>query len=193
MTKSRIEAFSDGVIATIITLMVLELRVPNGRDWGDLVSIAPVFLSHVLSFLNIGIYWNNHHHMFQSVRQISNWVMWANLHWLFWLALVPFTSGLIGEDLTASMPMALYAFDLLMCSVAYSLLIMALAAAHGSDSHFAQVWKSDRKGKLSLAASLASLLLSFVAPWASMLVILGVTLAWIVPDRRFARPDGSPQ
>jgi uncharacterized membrane protein len=188
MTKGRIEAFSDGVIAIIITIMVLELKVPHGETWGDLVPLWPVFLSYVLSFLNVGIYWNNHHHMFHSVRHVGGWVLWANLHLLFWLSLMPFATGLVGENHFATMPVALYAIDLLMCAVAYTLLTMALVAEHGSDSEFARALGSDTKGKLSLSAYVLSLILAFIMPQLALLPILAVALTWIVPDRRFARP-----
>jgi uncharacterized membrane protein len=189
MTKGRIEAFSDGVLAIIITIMVLELKVPHGHDWGDLLPLWPVFLSYVLSFVNVGIYWNNHHHMFHAVRHVGGWVLWANLHLLFWLSLMPFATGLVGENDFATMPVAFYAFDLMMCAVAYTMLVRALVAEHGAQSEFARALGSDRKGKISLAAYALSFGLAFVAPEIALLPILIVALIWIVPDRRFARPQ----
>ena len=186
MTKGRIEAFSDGVIAIIITIMVLEFKVPHGEQWADLWPMWPLFLSYVLSFANVGIYWNNHHHLFHAVQHVGGWVLWANLHLLFWLSLMPFTTGLVGEHHLTTMPMAVYAFDLTMCAVAYTLLVMALAAEHGRDSKFARALGSDIKGKLSLAAYVLALVLAFVAPMLALVPIIAVALTWIVPDRRFA-------
>ena len=188
MTKSRIEAFSDGVIAIIITIMVLELKVPHGSDWADLVPLWPTFLAYVLSFANVGIYWNNHHHMFHSVRHVGGWVLWANLHLLFWLSLMPFATALVGEHPAATMPMALYAIDLLMCALAYFLLIRSLVAIHGQTSGFARALGSDTKGKVSILAYVVSLVLAFVLPELALVPIALVLLIWIVPDRRFAKP-----
>ena len=187
MTKGRIEAFSDGVIAIIITIMVLEIKVPQGEHWADLLPLWPVMLSYVLSFVNVGIYWNNHHHTFQAVKHVGGWVLWANLHLLFWLSLMPFATGLVGEHGFATMPMAVYAFDLMMCAVAYTMLVLALVAEHGRDSEFAHALGSDAKGKLSLAAYVLALVLAFVMPSLALIPIAAVALTWIVPDRRFAR------
>ena len=189
MTKGRIEAFSDGVIAIIITIMVLEIKVPHGGEWSDLLPLWPIFLSYVLSFVNVGIYWNNHHHMFHSVKHVGGWVLWANLHLLFWLSLMQFASGLVGEHHGEVMPMAVYAFDLMMCAVAYTLLVRALLAEHGPNSDFAKSLGSDTKGKLSLAAYVLALGLAFVVPDLALIPIAAVALTWIVPDRRFARPS----
>jgi uncharacterized membrane protein len=186
MTKGRIEAFSDGVLAIIITIMVLELKVPHGADWRALAGLWPVFLSYVLSFLNVGIYWNNHHHMFQAVRQVGGWVLWANLHLLFWLSLVPFTTAFLGENHFAGLPMLVYVADLLMCGLAYFLLERALMAQHGAGSDFASV-RSGNKDRISLAAYLVALALAFVNNWLALLVVLIVSLIWIVPDRRFSQ------
>ena len=187
MTKGRIEAFSDGVIAIIITIMVLELKVPEGRDLSMLVPLLPVFLSYVLSFANVGIYWNNHHHMFHAVKHVGGWVLWANLHLLFWLSLMPFATGLMGENDFAPVTVALYAADLAMCAIAYTLLVFALMAEHGPDSDFARAIGSDRKGKISLACYVAAIPLAFVQPLVSMALMAVVAAIWIVPDRRFAR------
>ena len=187
MTKGRIEAFSDGVIAIIITIMVLELKVPEGHDLSMLVPLLPVFLSYVLSFANVGIYWNNHHHMFHAVKHVGGWVLWANLHLLFWLSLMPFATGLMGENHFAPVPVALYAVDLAMCAIAYTLLVIALLAEHGAESDFARAIGSDRKGKISLSCYIAAIPLAFVQPLLSMALIAVVAAIWIVPDRRFAR------
>ncbi len=187
MTKGRIEAFSDGVIAIIITIMVLELKVPEGRDLAMLVPLLPVFLSYVLSFVNVGLYWNNHHHMFHAVRHVGGWVLWANLHLLFWLSLMPFATGLMGENHFAPVTVALYAVDLAMCAIAYTLLVFALLAEHGRDSDFARAIGSDRKGKISLACYVAAIPLAFVQPLISLVLMAVVAAIWVVPDRRFAR------
>jgi uncharacterized membrane protein len=188
MTKGRIEAFSDGVIAIIITIMVLELKVPHEADISAVRHLMPVFLAYVLSFLNVGIYWNNHHHMFHSVKHVGGWVLWANLHLLFWLSLLPFTTGFMEESGFLPMPVAIYAVDLLMCAIAYTLLARALIAEHGKESDFARALGSDTKGKLSLAAYIASVPLAYVNVWISLALILAVAVSWVVPDRRFARP-----
>ena len=187
MTKTRIEAFSDGVIAIIITIMVLELKVPHGRDLAMLQPLLPVFLSYVLSFANVGIYWNNHHHMFHAAKHVGGWVLWANLHLLFWLSLLPFATGLMGENEFATVTVVVYALDLLMCAVAYTLLTMALVAEHGRDSDFALALGSDTKGKLSLASYLIAIPLAFVQPVLSLGLIALVACIWFVPDRRFAK------
>ena len=187
MTKGRIEAFSDGVIAIIITIMVLELKVPHEANIEALQHLLPVFLAYVLSFLNVGIYWNNHHHMFHSVKHVGGWVLWANLHLLFWLSLMPFATGFMEESGFLPMPVALYGFDLLMCAGSYTLLVFALIAEHGRESDFAKALGSDLKGKLSLASYLVSIPMAYVNVWISLALILGVALTWIVPDRRFAR------
>jgi uncharacterized membrane protein len=187
MTKGRIEAFSDGVIAIIITIMVLELHAPHGHDWAAFQPMVPIFLCYILSFVNVGIYWNNHHQMFHAVRHVGGWVLWANLHLLFWLSLMPFVTGLIGESEFAGITVLLYALDLLMCAVAYYLLILALLAEHGRDSEFARTLGSDRKEKMSLAVYLVAVPLSLFQPFLSLALIAIVAALWIVPDRRFAR------
>ncbi len=187
MTKGRIEAFSDGVIAIIITIMVLELKVPHGHDLSMLQPLIPVFLCYALSFTNVGIYWANHHHMFHAVHHVGGWVLWANLHLLFWLSLMPFATGIVGENELGSVPVALYAFDLTMCAVSYTLLVMALVAQHGRDSDFARALGSDAKGRISLAIYVVSIPLAFMAPVVSLMLIALVAAVWVVPDRRFAR------
>ena len=187
MTKGRIEAFSDGVIAIIITIMVLELRAPSGHDWADFRPMVPIFLCYILSFINVGIYWNNHHHMFHAVKHVGGWVLWANLHLLFWLSLMPFVTGMVGESEFAGVTVFLYAADLLMCAVSYYLLVLALLAEHGKTSDFARALGSDRKEKISLLAYVLALPLSLYLPVVSLLLIAVVAAIWIVPDRRFAR------
>jgi uncharacterized membrane protein len=187
MGKGRIEAFSDGVIAIIITIMVLEIKVPHGEDLASLVPLIPVFFAYVLSFINIGIYWNNHHHMFQAVKHIEGKVLWANLHLLFWLSLMPFATGFMSENHFATVPVALYAFDLFMCAVAYTILVIHLIGHHGRDSEFAKAIGSDRKGKISVLAYLIAMPAAFVHPWISLVLILAVACIWFIPDRRFER------
>ena len=191
MTKGRIEAFSDGVIAIIITIMVLELKVPHGDGHevglGTLLPLLPVFLSYVLSFINVGIYWNNHHHMFHAVKHVGGWVLWANLHLLFWLSLMPFATAFMGENHFAPVTVAIYAADLMMCAISYTLLVLALLAEHGAGSDFAKALGSDRKGKISLTCYAAAVALAFVQPVVAMALLAVVAAIWIVPDRRFAR------
>jgi uncharacterized membrane protein len=187
MHKGRIEAFSDGVLAIAITIMVLELKVPHGHDFAALQPLIPIFLSYILSFVNVGLYWNNHHHMFQAVKHVGGWVLWANLHFLFWLSLMPFATGFMGENGFAPVTVAVYAFDLMMCAVSYTLLVFALIAQHGKDSEFARALGSDLKGKISLASYVLAMPLAFVAPILSLVLITVVAVMWIVPDRRFAK------
>jgi uncharacterized membrane protein len=187
MGKGRIEAFSDGVIAIIITIMVLEFKVPEGEDLSALTPLIPVFLAYVLSFVNVGIYWNNHHHMFQAVKHVDGKVLWANLHLLFWLSLMPFATGFMSENHFAPVPVAVYAFDLLMCAVAYTILVMHLIGHHGKDSDFAKALGSDFKSKVSLAFYVAAVPLAFVNQWISIALMLAVACIWFIPDRRFER------
>ena len=185
MDKGRLEAFSDGVIAILITIMVLELKVPHGADLAALRPLLPLLLSYVLSFLYLGIYWNNHHHMLHTVKHVSGAIMWSNLHLLFWLSLVPFTTGWMGENHFAPLPMAAYGFVLLMAGLAYALLQTTIIACHGgAESELRRAVGKDLKGKLSVAGYLAAIGLSFVAPpWAG-LIYVGVALMWLVPDTR---------
>lgn len=186
MTKGRIEAFSDGVFAIIITIMVLELKVPHGHDFAALWPLWPVFLSYVLSFLFVGIYWNNHHHTFHAVKHVGGWVLWANLHLLFWLSLLPFSTGFTGENGFAPATVAIYAFNMFMCGVAYFLLVHALAAEHGRDSGFSKALGNDRKGIISLLVYGTAIALSFVTPKIAFAMLVLVALIWVVPDRRFS-------
>jgi uncharacterized membrane protein len=185
MGKGRIEAFSDGVIAIIITIMVLEFKVPEGEGLAALTPLFPVFLAYVLSFVNVGIYWNNHHHMFQAVKHVSGGVLWANLHLLFWLSLMPFATGFMSENHFAPIPVAVYAFDLFMCAVAYTILVIQLIGHHGRDSDFAIAIGGDRKGKISLLLYLFSIPVAFIQPWISIAMMLVVAGIWFIPDRRF--------
>src|SRR5687768_6526115 len=187
MGKGRLEAFSDGVIAIIITIMVLEMKVPHGADLAAIAPLWPVFVSYVLSFVIVGIYWNNHHHMLHAVKHVTGAVLWSNLHLLFWLSLLPFTTGFMGENHFAPLPVALYGVDLLMAAVAYFILVRALVASHGRDSEFASRVGSDWKGKIPLVAYTLGILLAFVQPWVSLALYAGVAAAWFIPDRRFER------
>jgi uncharacterized membrane protein len=185
MGKGRIEAFSDGVIAIIITIMVLEFKVPEGEDWAALLPLTPVFLAYVLSFLNVGIYWNNHHHMFHAVKHVSGKVLWANMFLLFWLSLMPFATGYMSENHFAPIPVAVYSFDLFMCAVAYTILVIQLIGHHGRDSEFAKAIGNDKKGKISLLCYLIAMPAAFVHPWISLGLMILVAGIWFVPDRRF--------
>src|SRR6185295_10609080 len=165
MQKNRLEAFSDGVLAIIITIMVLELKVPHRVEFAALKPLLPVFLSYVLSFIYVGIYWNNHHHLFHSTKYVSGGILWANLHLLFWLSLFPFTSGWMGENHLAPIPTAVYGFVLLMAAIAYFILQRAIIAQQGTDSLLAAAIGNDRKGKLSPVGYLAAIPLAFLEPW----------------------------
>ena len=185
MPKGRLEAFSDGVIAIIITIMVLELKVPHGETLDVLLPLWPVFLSYVLSFVYIGIYWNNHHHMVHAVKHITGGVLWANLHFLFWLSLTPFTTGWMGENHFAPNTVAVYGVGLLMNAISYTILVRALLKSHGANSDFAARIGSDKKGYLSLCLYIVAVASSFVNSWISLAIFFGVALIWLVPDRRF--------
>jgi len=185
MSKGRLEAFSDGVIAIIITIMVLELKVPHGDQLETIAPLWPVFLSYILSFVIVGIYWNNHHHMLHSVKHVTGAVLWCNLHLLFWLSLMPFTTGWMGENHFAPWPVAVYGLDLLMAAIAYFILVRALIASHGSDSEFAARIGSDWKGKIPLIAYSSGIVLAFVSPWISMAIYVAIAAMWFIPDRRF--------
>jgi uncharacterized membrane protein len=190
MGKGRIEAFSDGVIAIIITIMVLELKVPHGDDFHALLPLIPVLLSYVLSFVYVGIYWNNHHHMLHATRHISGAVLWANLHLLFWLSLIPFVTGWMGENHFAAAPTALYGVVLLMAALAYTILQTVIVAAEGDDSVLKAAVGRDVKGKLSLFGYLLAIATAFVSQWISGLLYVSVALMWLVPDRRIERRLG---
>jgi|SRR6266481_2092281 len=187
MQKNRLEAFSDGVLAIIITIMVLELKVPNSVELAALKPVLPVFLSYVLSYIYIGIYWNNHHHMLHATKHVSGGILWANLHLLFWLSLFPFTTGWMGENHLDSTPTAVYGVVLLMAAIAYYILQCAIIAHQGRESLLASAIGRDWKGKLSPALYLAAIPLAFVSPWIANGLYVLVALLWLVPDRRIER------
>jgi uncharacterized membrane protein len=187
MGKGRLEAFSDGVLAIIITIMVLELKVPEGTDWAALRSLLPVFLSYVLSFIYLGIYWNNHHHLFQAAEQVNGRVLWANLHLLFWLSLVPFATGWMGENHFAAFPVALYGVVLFCAAIAYFLLSQSLLAHHGKESTLARALGRDFKGKISVVIYAAAIVLSFLQPWLAIVLYVAVAIMWLMPDRRIEK------
>ncbi len=184
MNTSRLEAFSDGVIAVIITIMVLEMKAPTGTDFAALRPLLPVLLSYVLSFVFIGIYWNNHHHMLQATKLVSGGVMWANLHLLFWLSLVPVVTRWMGENPTAPAPTVMYALVLLMAAIAYTILQRCIIAGEGDGSILARAVGGDGKGKLSLLLYVAAIPLAFVAPWLADALFVVVAMMWLVPDKR---------
>jgi TMEM175 potassium channel family protein len=187
MSKGRLEAFSDGVIAIIITIMVLELKVPHGADVAALRPLLPVFLSYVLSYVNVGIYWNNHHHLLHAARQVSGRVLWANLLLLFWLSLFPFFTGWMGENHFASLPTALYGVVLLMAAYSYVGLQRAIVAADGASSPLARAVGADRKGLVSRLLYMAAIVGAFIRPWIAWTLYVTVALLWFVPDRRIER------
>jgi uncharacterized membrane protein len=190
MTKSRLEAFSDGVIAIIITIMVLELKVPHDASFEALRPVAPVFLSYVLSFIFLGIYWSNHHHLLQVVENVSGGVLWANLHLLFWLSLVPFVTGWAGENHFAALPTALYGGVLLAAAIAYFILAHVLLSIHAPDSVLAIALGADCKGKISMVIYLVAIPLAFVQPWMAWALYVSVAVMWLVPDRRIEKRFG---
>ncbi len=187
MDKGRMEAFSDGVIAILITIMVLELHVPRGVDAAALFPMVPVLLSYVLSFLNLGIYWNNHHHLLQAIEHVDGRTLWANLHLLFWLSLVPFVTGWMGENQFAPWPVAAYGAVLLFAAIAYFILTRALLALHGKDSVLATALGRDTKGKMSVAAYVGAIPLSFIDPAVACGIYVLVAVVWLIPDRRIER------
>jgi uncharacterized membrane protein len=190
MSKGRLEAFSDGVIAILITIMVLELKIPHVATLSALRPLLPVFLSYVLSFVFLGIYWNNHHHLLQATRQVNGRVLWANMHLLFWLSLVPFVTGWMGENAFATVPVAMYGVVMLAAAFAYFLLVQALMTLHGADSVLAAALGSDVKGKVSLVLYAAAIPLSFVNPWIAVGLYVFVALIWFIPDRRIEKEIG---
>ncbi len=187
MTKSRLEAFSDGVIAILITIMVLELRTPHDASLEGLVPLIPVFLCYLLSFVFLGIYWSNHHHLLQAVRKIDGRVLWANLHLLFWLSLIPFVTAWMGENGFATWPVACYGAVLLCAAVAYFILTRVLLALHGADSLLAVALGSDFKGRLSLAIYAIAIVVAFSWGWLSCTLYVVVAMIWMVPDRRIEK------
>jgi uncharacterized membrane protein len=187
MSKDRLEAFSDGVIAILITIMVLELRAPQQASWSALIPLLPVFLSYVLSFVFLGIYWNNHHHLLQAIEHVDGRVLWANMHLLFWLSFTPFVTAWMGENQFAAQPVALYGIVLLLSAIAYYILTQALLALHGRDSVLATALGRDVKGKISPVIYLVAILVSFVAAWLSCALYVLVAIMWLIPDRRIEK------
>ncbi len=187
MKKNRLEAFSDAVFAIILTIMVLELKVPYGTDVAALFPLLPVFLSYVLSFIFLGIYWNNHHHMLQAVTHISGPVLWANLHLLFWLSLIPFVTGWMGENHFAAWPVALYGVVLFFCACAYTILQRSLLAQEGKNCTLASAVGKDLKGKASIVIYASAIALAFVQPLISCALYIVVAIMWLIPDRRIER------
>jgi uncharacterized membrane protein len=190
VNKTRLEAFSDGVIAIIITIMVLELRIPEGADWAELRPIAPVFLTYVLSFVFLGIYWSNHHHLLHAADRITGGILWANLNLLFWLSLTPFATGWMGRNNFAPLPTAVYGVVLLLSAIAYTILVRMIIAAQGPNSRLKAAVGNDAKGNLSLAMYAVAIPLSFVNRWVAYAIYVTVALMWLVPDRRIERRVG---
>jgi len=187
MHKGRVEAFSDGVLAIVITIMVLELHAPQESGLESLAPLYPVFLSYVLSFIYLGIYWNNHHHLFQAVKQVRGPVLWANLHLLFWLSLMPFVTAWMGENHFEAVTVAVYGADLFLAAVAYYILVRALLSGHGPDSTLARAIGSDLKGRISLLIYVIAIVSACWLPWLAIALYAGVAAIWIVPDRRIER------
>lgn len=185
LSKTRLEAFSDGVIAIIITIMVLELKVPHGEDFEALKPLIPVFLSYAMSFIFVGIYWNNHHHTMQAVEKVNGKVLWANLHLLFWLSLIPFVTNWLGETGFASRPVAVYGIVMLMCAISYTIWVLVLINHHGGEnSKLATAIGSDAKGKISLLFYIIAIPTAFLNSWIAMALYLSVSLIWFLPDPR---------
>ncbi|HUR32870.1 MAG TPA: TMEM175 family protein [Vicinamibacterales bacterium] len=187
MPKSRLEAFSDGVIAIIITIMVLELRTPHGAAWSDLRPIFPVLVTYVLSFVVMGIYWNNHHHMLHAAERVNGPILWANNHLLFWLSLIPFVTRWLGEHYTSPLPTAAYGVVLVMSAISYTLLQRAILAHHGPHSRLAKAVGSDGKGKLSMLLYVTAIPMAFVSPWIADAIFVFVACLWLAPDTRIER------
>jgi uncharacterized membrane protein len=187
MKTTRLEAFSDGVLAIIITIMVLELKVPHAVELAALKPVLPVLLSYVLSFIYLGIYWNNHHHLFQATEEVSGGILWANLHLLFWLSLFPFTTAWMGENHLAAIPTAIYGFVLLMAAIAYYILQRTIIAREGRDSLLAEAIGKDWKGKLSPLLYLAAIPLAFLSSWTASALYVFAALLWLIPDPRIER------
>jgi uncharacterized membrane protein len=190
MTKGRMEAFSDGVFAVIITIMVLEMKSPRGTGLADLRPVLPLFLCYLLSYVYVGIYWNNHHHLLQAAEHVTGSVLWANLHLLFWVSLMPFVTAWLGENHIAAWPVALYGVVLLCAACAYFFLTKALIACQGRDSTLAESIGSDRKGKLSIVVYAAAIPLSFARPWIACVCYVLVAVMWLLPDPRIEKAMG---
>jgi uncharacterized membrane protein len=189
MTKGRLEAFSDAVVAILMTIMVLELRVPHGTDWHALQPLLPRFLTYVLSFLNIAIYWNNHHHLLHASERVTGGILWANMHLLFWISLIPFTTGWMGENHNAPLPTAVYGVVLICAAIAYTILSVQLIRVHGPSSHLAKALGSDVKARVSIVLYAIALPCAFVHVLISDALYAFVALMWLVPDRRIERAE----
>jgi uncharacterized membrane protein len=187
MTKNRLEAFSDGVIAIIITIMVLELKVPHGAEFSDLEPLLPVFLSYILSFVFIGIYWNNHHHLIHAIEKVNGAILWANMHLLFWLSLIPFVTAWMGENHFALLPVAVYGINLFLAGLAYYILSQILVAHHGVNSVIAKAIGKDKKGIISAVLYLIAIPLAFINSWASIAIYIFVAIMWLIPDKRIEK------
>lgn len=184
MPTSRLEAFSDGVIAIIITIMVLELKIPHGTEFSSLGPLLPMFVTYVMSFIYLGIYWNNHHHMMHVVESVNGGVLWANMHLLFWLSLVPFVTGWMGENHFAELPTAVYGGVLLMAAIAYKILVVAILAHNGRDSRLGRALGTDLKGNISIVLYVSAIPLAFVHQWIADAIYITVAVMWLIPDRR---------
>ncbi len=193
MNKGRLEAFSDGVLAIVITIMVLELKAPHATDFSALKQLLPVFLSYVLSFIYLGIYWNNHHHLLHTVKNVGGSILWANLHLLFWLSLIPFVTAWMGENHFASAPMALYGTILLFSAIAYSILQSIIMKRHGKDSLLSKAIGRDLKGKLSVILYLIAIPSAFLSQWIAGGIYVFVALMWLVPDKRIENTFGNKE
>jgi len=187
MKKGRLEAFSDGVIAIIITIMVLELKIPLGSDLEALKPLIPKFISYILSFIYIGIYWNNHHHLIQAIEKVNGPILWANMHLLFWLSLTPFVTGWMGEHHEASLPVAFYGIILMFSGIAYFILVRVLISHHGKESVIARAIGNDMKGKASVVIYILGTILSFYNTWISLSLYFFVAIMWLIPDKRIER------
>lgn len=190
MHKQRLEAFSDGVIAIIITIMVLDLKVPHGEAIKDLLPLIPIFVGYVLSFIFVAIYWNNHHHLLQATQKVNGKILWANIHLLFWLSLLPFTTGWMGEHVFASTPVILYGVNLLFCAIAYTILAKQLISHHGQGSTLANAVGSDTKGYVSLALYALAVIIAFWLPIVAYVIYAVVAMIWLIPDRRIEKELG---
>lgn len=187
MGRNRLEAFSDGVLAIIITIMVLELKVPHGDSLSDLKPLIPVFISYIISFVYIGIYWNNHHHLLHTTQKVTGTVLWANTHLLFWLSLIPFATSWMGENHFTLWPVVLYGVNLFMAAISYYILSLCLIAVHGKNSVLAKAVGADRKGVLSLIMYAIAIALSFISPWIGLSLYAFVAIIWFIPDKRIEK------
>ena len=190
MNKNRLEAFSDGVIAIIITIMVLELKIPHGDDWQSLQNLLPKFISYVTSFMYVAIYWNNHHHLLHATRRVTGAILWSNTHLLFWLSLIPFVTAWAGENHFSKLPVAAYSFVLLMAAIAYFILSKTIVSVQGKDSVLSLAIGKDLKGLVSIVAYALAIPFAFIHKEISLLLILAIAVLWLVPDRRIERKIG---